>query len=58
MMSCRLRLIFHVELPFTTIFQQRTIADMALFIQSQLQQQPATPSSAQNAGVEDLSIPK
>jgi len=33
----RLRSAFSVELPFTSIFQHRTIGDMALFIQSKLQ---------------------
>lgn len=52
----RLRSAFSVELPFTSIFQHRTIADMALFIQSKLQQNPSRPGSVQAA--EEIVIPK
>ena len=52
----RLRLAFAVELPFTSIFQQRTIADMALFIQSKLQQQPSN-GGGQIPTPEDINIP-
>ena len=52
----RLRSAFSVELPFTSIFQHRTIADMALFIQSKLQQNPSRAGSTQAA--EEIVIPK
>ena len=52
----RLRSAFSIELPFTSIFQHRTIADMALFIQSKLQQNPSSKGGAQTS--DEIVIPK
>lgn len=51
----RLRSAFSVELPFTSIFQHRTIGDMALFIQAKLQQNPA--GTGPGPATDEIAIP-